>query len=273
VATTQPRRPLRPEQPSLPETPSFQPPHKKKSSWKVWVAIIFAGLVIIGALVGDDSTNQKSNTPAEDNQAAAGADTPQPTAEPTPEPVVDLKVSSPSAEETIRSPEVTVRGTAKPATARVKIDGKSVKVRDGRFSRTVKLDVGQNIIAFEATASGFGTFEDSRNVTRKRSAAELAVIRADRAAARQARIAALTQEFSGNGSQNIGSFAVDEESVLEWTNYEPEYPEFRQMLMYDKGFNLSVSSDAASGKTVLDPGRYRSVTVAGGDWTITIKPR
>ena len=137
----------------------------------------------------------------------------------------------------------------------------------------MKLDVGRNIIAFEATDSGFETFEDTRDVTRKRSAAELAIIRADREAARQARIAALTQTFSGNGSQSIGSFAVEEESVLEWTNYEPEYPEFRQMLMYDKSFNLSVSSDAESGKTVLDPGRYRSVTVAGGDWTITIKPR
>jgi hypothetical protein len=110
-------------------------------------------------------------------------------------------------------------------------------------------------------------------VTRRRSAAELAEIRAKREEARQARIAALTQTFSGNGQQNIGSFRVEEESVLTWTNVDTEYPEFRQMLIYDKGFGVSVSSDAEGGRTILEPGRYRSVTVAGANWTITIKPR
>jgi hypothetical protein len=134
------------------------------------------------------------------------------------------------------------------------------------------------VIDVEAAAQGHEDFADSFRVTRKRSAAEIEAIRIAREKERiareqrrQARLARLTQNFSGNGSQSIGTVKVEVESLLEWTNSED--PEFRQMLTYDKDSGISVSSDAASGKTVVDPGSYRGITVAGGDWTITIHPR
>jgi hypothetical protein len=246
----------------------------RRMGWKGWTATVLVGLFVLGALAGgsEEKSDESSGRPAPTSETAPSS-TPDATAEPTPEPEVDVRVSKPSRGATVRAPRVTIRGSVEPRTARVKVEGKRVAVRRGRFAHAVNLDVGSNRILVEGTAEGFTRFESTREITRKRSAAELAVIRAKREEARRARIEAMTKRFSGNGQQNIGSFEVETESVLEWTNVENEFPEFRQMLIYDKGFGVSVTSDAGSGRTILEPGRYRSVTVAGGDWTITIRPR
>lgn len=79
------------------------------------------------------------------------------------------------------------------------------------------------------------------------------------------------REFSGNGSSNIGTVKVPGDAVLEWTNQDN--PAYRQILIYDDGVELNVSSDDTRGESVVPPGTYRNITVSGGDWTITIRPR
>lgn len=76
------------------------------------------------------------------------------------------------------------------------------------------------------------------------------------------------KSFSGNGTKNIGTITVSEESVIEWTN------DGELFIAHDEGFELSINSDAASGDTVLPPGTYKNVEVmALGTWTMEIRPR
>jgi hypothetical protein len=80
------------------------------------------------------------------------------------------------------------------------------------------------------------------------------------------------RNFSGSGSSNIGTIKIPSDGVLTWTNQGD--PQFRQLLIYDEGFDMNVSSGAPRGRSVLPAGTYRNITVAGDDkWTITIKPR
>ncbi len=76
------------------------------------------------------------------------------------------------------------------------------------------------------------------------------------------------QSFSGNGSKNIGTIEISEESVLEWTN------DGELFQMWDADFGLHVNSQGDSGDTVVAPGTYTKVEVnALGNWTIEIRPR
>jgi hypothetical protein len=88
---------------------------------------------------------------------------------------------------------------------------------------------------------------------------------------RQQRIAENTFSFSGNGTKNIGTVRVREESILEWTNNDD--PALRFIVIYDEDFGLTVSSEASSGDSVVPPGTYRNIEVSGGSWTVTIRPR
>jgi hypothetical protein len=194
-------------------------------------------------------------------------------------PSVQVEITSPDDGDTVRAPSVVIRGTVTPG-AVVELNGHRAKVRGRRFSRAMKLrDLGSNSFEIEAQKDGYADADSvTLEVIRKRSAAEIAAARERRRqrelAAEQRRaeeIAAATKTFSGNGSKNIGSITVDEESILEWTNVGD--PEFRQMLIYDRGFGISVSSEAESGDTVVPPGTYRNITVAGNSWTIKIRPR
>jgi hypothetical protein len=79
------------------------------------------------------------------------------------------------------------------------------------------------------------------------------------------------RNFSGSGSTNIGTIKVPADAVLEWTNQGD--PSFRQIPIYDDGFNLSVSSGAPQGESAMPANTYSNVNVAGDDkWTITIRP-
>lgn len=76
-----------------------------------------------------------------------------------------------------------------------------------------------------------------------------------------------TQEFSGNGTRNLGTIEVSQDSKLEWTNDGG----FFGVLSDDGG--ISISSEAADGESAVPAGTYNDVEViAVGDWTITIGP-
>ncbi len=265
-----------------PQWPPAQPPQPPSGGnrgnglgWKGWVGAGVGVLILIGVAAGSgDSDESGGSKPAKQSaKAPAVAPATAEAAEATPEPEAAIAIRKPSDGSTVRAAQTTVRGTVEPANARVKVDGRRVSVRNGRFSKVVSLDLGENAVTVEASAPGHVQDEQTRYVTRRRSAAELQRLRDKREAARQARIAALTQTFSGNGSTNIGTITIEEESVLEWTNYNPEFPDLLMFLAYDKGFGFNVSSEANSGKSVLEPGRYRSVQVSGDNWTIKISPR
>jgi hypothetical protein len=254
---------------------SGEAPVQNKPWWKRWWVWVIGGFLLIGA-IGSSSDGELVNPPAESSteQSKPASDA---TAEATEEPQASVRLSHVAG--TVHKAKVRIAGWVDPTDARVRIGGRTASVgQSGRFAKLVPLSIGSNDIDIEAEAPGHQDFAGSISVKRKRSAAELEAIRIAREKRRiareqrrRARIARLTQSFSGNGSQSIGTVRVEVESLLEWTNSED--PEFRQMLIYDKAFGMSVSSEAASGKTVVEPGSYRAVTVAGGDWTISIHPR
>ena len=246
-----------------------------KRRWVIVTAGLFFLLMVVGAL----------SSPSEDRTSSGGAPTGAPAAK-----RISLTGLSPADGATIRGHSVVIQGSVSPATASVMVDGESVALRAGHFRHRVSLDLGLNEIAVSAEGAGLTSRDLTLDVTRTRTAEEQAKLRERRRQReearaerrrqraleaeqqRQAEIAAATKTFSGSGSKNIGSITVDEESVLEWTNTDD--PTFRQMLIYDDDFGISVTSGAASGDTVVPPGTYPNITVAGGtSWTLTIHPR
>jgi hypothetical protein len=248
-------------------TPPPQRPWWKRP-WVVITGGIVALLLVIGSLMPAEETKKETNEPTAPKTAA-----------PAPPKPVELDVVAPDDGETIRGKTVVVRGRVSPADATVDVNGETVRARKGRFSQRVALDLGDNEISVFANRSGYEDASFTATVTRKRTAAEFAAIRErrrqrelEREQRRQERIAAMTQTFSGSGSKNIGTVEVEVDSILEWTNTGD--PMFRQMLIYDEDFGISVTSDAPSGDTVVPAGSYPNVTVAGTDsWTVTIRPR
>ena len=71
-----------------------------------------------------------------------------------PAPPVRLSVDAPSDMALLREPSVEVHGVVRPADASVKVEGRSVDVSGGRFSTTVDLLPGTNLIDVEAGAKG-----------------------------------------------------------------------------------------------------------------------
>lgn len=75
--------------------------------------------------------------------------------------------------------------------------------------------------------------------------------------------------YSGNGAKDLPPIDVPADATLEWENSEEVIPMF---LLYDSGFEVSISSEAASGESYVSAGTY-ALSVAGGDWSFTISPR
>lgn len=107
----------------------------------------------------------------------------------------------------------------------------------------------------------------AETVTRTVTATRTVRAPAAAAPAEPARPAARALEYSGNGSRNVGTITVAEDSTLRWTNDGDIFQ------IFDDGFGLSVNSQGASGETFVGAGSYTNVTVnAIGNWTITITP-
>jgi glucodextranase-like protein/uncharacterized protein DUF2510 len=273
-AASAPKPPASPGGPSAPDAGTGG---SKRPWWqRPWV-LIAAGLVAAGVTVAVLSSPENSGKSGGHKQAVATKP-------------LRLRVMSPDNGSTIRAHSVLVKGVVTPGSAAVTVDGDPVRARGGRFSHRVRLRLGENTISVLAQRRGFEDGEFSATVTRKRTAQEVAAVqeaRRQRQLAREERqrqreqareqqrqqeIAAATQSFSGSGSKNIGTITVDEESILEWTNSGD--PEFRNMLIYDADFGINVGSEAGSGDTVVPPGTYHNITVAGDDsWSLTIHPR
>jgi Glucodextranase, domain B/PASTA domain len=83
--------------------------------------------------------------------SACGEDRPQP---PRPEPAVELVVGSPADAVVVRAETVEIRGTVRPARARVEVLGRQVGVTGGTFTAEVPLEPGANLIDVAASAGG-----------------------------------------------------------------------------------------------------------------------
>jgi multidrug efflux pump subunit AcrA (membrane-fusion protein) len=237
----------------------------KRLKWWQWGLVALAVLVVIGTL-----------SPAEENDSREAARTVTVVEAPEELPPLNLTVRPPGAGGTVHRRSVTLRGTVTDG-ATVEVDDEPAEVSGSRWTHEVELDLGTNEYMVIASMPDRQDVVKEIEVVRKRSAAERQALaerrereRQEREAREQARIAARTKRFSGNGSKSIGTVRVEEDSILEWTNQGE--PPLRQMLIYDKSFGISVSSDAASGNTAVPAGTYRDITVAGDDWTITIRP-
>jgi glucodextranase-like protein/PASTA domain-containing protein len=85
---------------------------------------------------------------------------------------VRLAITAPLDTGTTRSPTTTVSGTVSPSSAQVLVMGKSVGVSGGRFSTTVDLREGANVVDVGASAAGAAPVWRAVRVTR---ASEIAV--------------------------------------------------------------------------------------------------
>lgn len=148
------------------------------------LTLLVLAVIAIGALSGGDDDERTSATASQSVQGQSSA-TPS---EPATTPQVELAVTTPKDGATIRQGKVRVRGTVSPDSSTVTVEGRRAIVKNGRFSTTVKLpSVGTNLIQVRSTAPGHDANYFSREVDRKRSAAELAAIRERRRLARERR--------------------------------------------------------------------------------------
>jgi hypothetical protein len=94
--------------------------------------------------------------------AACGEEEPPPRQKP-----VTLEISAPSDTAVVQGARLQVRGTVSPATARVRVQGRSARVSGGSFSSSVKLEHGANVIDVAATAAGRSAALTAFRVTRE----------------------------------------------------------------------------------------------------------
>jgi host cell surface-exposed lipoprotein len=143
-----------------------------------WGLIGLVGLGVLGALFGNDEKSAQTpsavvatGTAATPEPAAAEASTP----EPTPDPEVSVDITGPSS---AHSDNVVLKGTVDPANAHVRVKGRSVAVRHGRWKLPVTLGKrGENTFRVVATRKGYAKDTVTAVVTRKLSSAEKAVAR------------------------------------------------------------------------------------------------
>jgi Glucodextranase, domain B/PASTA domain len=80
---------------------------------------------------------------------------------------VQLDVSAPGDTATVREEQVAVQGTVSPARASVRVLGQAAEVTGGRFTATVPLEEGANVIDVIATAAGRAPAMTAIRVTRE----------------------------------------------------------------------------------------------------------
>src|SRR2546423_14122634 len=94
----------------------------------------------------------------------------------SPEPV-PFKITSNGDWDTVHKSQVVLRGIAAHG-ASLEIQGEPVTVNQaGNWRKTVKLTMGDNSFGFQASMPGAKSVDETLNLTRKRSAAELAAWR------------------------------------------------------------------------------------------------
>jgi hypothetical protein len=150
-----------------------------------WLGIGFVGLVILGAIVGNDNKKTTSASSATVAKPTVPEDTSVPvksttTAEAAVEPEpISVSVDGPSVtfEDTIK-----LHGTVSVPGAKVRVDGHRAAVHGTRWWKTVPIKRrGDNTYEVLATKHGFVKDNYDASVTRKMTAAEKAVIRQQKA--------------------------------------------------------------------------------------------
>jgi hypothetical protein len=149
----------------------------------VWTVILTLAAVIvaisaIGACAGEDQPVSKSKSTA--NTASTGTGTAEAARPAESSPVAFAGLATTA---TVHKATFTIRGRVAPADAKVTVNDSPAKVRDGAFSKVVKLDVGTNDIEIYGRAQDHHDAYDHVSVTRKRTAAEIAAAKARREAA------------------------------------------------------------------------------------------
>lgn len=175
-----------------------------------WLGIGLVLLIALGALLPNEEKKaaepdaaQAATAPPEETASEPEA-TPEPTA--TPKPELQVEVTGPSS---TTQDTVTLRGTVSDPKAKVRVKGATdVRVKGTRWAADVSIrGVGNNMYRVVATRRGSTTGRTAAKVVRKRSAAELAVIRQERAAARAGRRALASAEsyleYSGFSKQGL----------------------------------------------------------------------
>jgi hypothetical protein len=156
-------------------------------SFLKWGLIGLVGLVILGALFGEDDKSGQTQKVVATGSAPEPTATETSTPAPAPDPEVSVTFTGPS---TVHSDNVVLKGTVDPANAHVRIKGQSVEVRRGHWKLPVTLTKhGDNTFRVMASRPGFVKDISAAVVTRELSAAEKAVIRqakAERRANRRA---------------------------------------------------------------------------------------
>jgi hypothetical protein len=147
-----------------------------------WILVLAAlcALVTVPGCGSDDSDDAGEQEEVSQTQ----------TAEPEPKPIA-LTISQPDDGDSVRDNVVVIKGSVDPPDALVEVNGGGVRDEGGgRFSRRLRLeDIGTNDIEVTATAPGYEDAEENLDVTRRRTAEELAALRRARAE-RRAREAA-----------------------------------------------------------------------------------
>lgn len=82
-------------------------------------------------------------------------------------PAVELRLTAPSDGAVVREESVEVTGQVEPADARVSVQGTPATVSDGRFSTTVPLGPGANVIDVSASADEHRSIADALRVVRE----------------------------------------------------------------------------------------------------------
>jgi hypothetical protein len=153
-----------------------------------------SGLLVMCLAAGcGSSTSDRKSGPSGHSRAA---DTPPPVA---------FAITSQPHETVIRKKHVVLRGTAASG-ATLEIDDAPVMVNEsGKWRKTVKLALGDNLIGLRASMAGRTSVDEMLSLTRKRSTAELAawrqrqrILRTQREAARVAARAQAEADFKAS---------------------------------------------------------------------------
>ena len=145
-----------------------------------WLGIGFVGLVILGAVVGnDDGSKKTAATTASQTETTASTGTSAVSDEPAPPEQVSVTVTGPYE---THEDVVTLRGTVSMTGARVRVGGSRASVRGRHWTKIVTLRrKGNNTLKVSAAKHGHGSDHYEATITRKLSAAEKAVIRQQKA--------------------------------------------------------------------------------------------
>jgi glucodextranase-like protein len=168
---------------------------------KRFIALMAIGGIFLIAIIsaGCGGTNSVTTPTPAPTSAAPTTSTP----EPTPDPEVSVNYTGPFS---VHSDNVVLKGTVDPANAHVRVKGQSVEVRHGHWKLPVTLTKhGDNTFRVVATRKGYVKSSTTATIMRELSAAERAVIRQERAAARAGRRALASAEsyleYSGFSKQ------------------------------------------------------------------------